>query len=70
MAKPMADVARCTDRISNEEHMMRDYCSTCAPYWNVVALCPEHRIKLNPATGYCRKCRRYYDMELYHTEVD
>ncbi len=65
MAKQLATIVRCTDRMTAYEHMMRDNCTTCAPYWDIVAICPTHRRKLNAQTGYCKDCRKYLDMTPY-----
>lgn len=36
-------------------HAMRDYCSSCAPFWEKVPLCPTgHRLT---DTGYCKTCK-------------
>lgn len=64
MTKAMAEVDKCTNYTSSHEHSMRDYCWTCAPYWDIVPLCPTHRRKL-ATSGYCKDCRRYYDMTTY-----
>ncbi len=42
-------------------HDMRDGCTTCAPWWEDVPLCPLHRTKLRQS-GYCVKCRKFYDL--------
>lgn len=41
------------------EHSLRDYCWTCAPFWERVPLCPVHRSKLT-GSGYCRACKQHY----------
>jgi len=40
-------------------HSYRDFCGTCAPFWERVPLCPEHKYKLTE-TGYCRACKKHY----------
>ena len=55
-------------------HAMRDYCSSCAPWWESIPTCPVHRTKLRQrttaprgrwtpdVTGYCRDCRKHYTL--------
>lgn len=38
----------------------QDNCSRCAPWWERLAICPQHKTKLN-GSGYCKKCGKYYD---------
>lgn len=42
------------------EHMMRDYCTTCAPYWETYPTCPHCGRKLEK-TGKtkCRGCKTF-----------
>lgn len=72
MSKQMALVDRCTNHMTPYEHDMRDNCWTCAPFWDVVPLCPVqlpyHPRKLNES-GYCRGCHRYYDLGDYRSEL-
>ena len=60
--KELATIVHCTDRMTDYEHSMRDFCSTCAPYWDRVPICPTDRVKLNSPSGYCRKCKKYFDL--------
>jgi len=64
MPKLLATIVKCTDRLTKFEHAMRDGCSTCAPFWDVVPLCPTHRRKLN-STDYCKDCKKFLDMTPY-----
>ena len=55
-------------------HSMRDHCWNCAPFWEVVPLCPEYKpaegISRNHSgghgkltdTGYCKACKKHYDI--------
>lgn len=51
---------------NEEEHMRRDNCWNCAPFWRFVPLCPYPRngqpcrAKLK-SSGYCKKCKKYAD---------
>jgi hypothetical protein len=40
-------------------HAMRDFCSSCAPFWESYPTCPVHRTKLT-AKLYCTTCRTKY----------
>lgn len=60
MAKPDAIWIDCPG-ITNDGrmgHTMRDYCWTCAPYWERVPTCPRDGAKLQQS-GYCRKCKKF-----------
>ena len=66
MAKSMAEIARCSDLSSPYEHEMRVYCSTlCTVLGPRGVVRREDYVQLDPQTGYCRKCRRYFDMTPY-----
>jgi hypothetical protein len=46
-------------------HSMRDGCSSCAPYWETIPICPRDDKRLEPTPGatgkgYCRTCRRHF----------
>ena len=52
------------------EHTRRDHCTTCAPFWENIAVC-EQGHKLKPSEhdglyrpghekGFCTKCRKFY----------
>ena len=57
-------------------HSMRDNCSSCAPYWESVPVCPTDNVKLRqtatkydpnaPVKGYCRTCRKHFDITEHH----
>ncbi len=49
-------------------HSMRDFCSSCAPFWSRIPLCPTHRRKLN-TSGFCKSCKKYYDLKKTKTEL-
>ena len=44
------------------DHSMRDYCWSCAPFWERIPLCPTHHRKLR-SSGYCQDCRKFYNLE-------
>jgi len=62
-----ASTYRCTDHMSHYEHDMRDGCSTCAPYWDEVPMCPDCSTKLSEgASGKvftCRKCHKRFSWD-------
>ena len=63
--KPLAIIEKCSGHLADPfEHSMRDFCSTCAPYWINIKLCGhcKHKIK-NCSTGYCAKCKKYSQMK-------
>lgn len=67
MAKTKARIVTCgTDE---REHQYLDNCWNCAPFWWKIPLCPTHNRKLTTA-GYCRDCRRFYDVSEQHTTTD
>lgn len=59
--KQKAVIRECTHK-DDIEHKMLDCCYNCAPFWRVYPICPNcENIKLN-LSGYCRKCKKYYDI--------
>ncbi len=40
-------------------HSMRDYCWSCAPFWEHIPTCTDGHGKLK-TSGYCRTCRKFY----------
>ena len=42
-------------------HAMRDFCWSCAPFWETVPVCPTDSKKLT-TTGYCRACKKHFDI--------
>lgn len=46
----------------DEYHEMKDFCGTCAPFWDEFPICPVDNQKLNK-TGYCNKCIKFYKVE-------
>lgn len=49
-------------------HYLRDFCWTCAPYWEKIAVCPEHGQKI-PMSGWCKSCRKYYDVREERNDI-
>lgn len=45
----------------DEHHSQRDFCSTCYPFWENVAVCFYCENKLTQ-TGYCRRCGKHFDL--------
>jgi hypothetical protein len=43
-------------------HSMRDGCTSCAPFWEYIAFCPDHS-KILTSTGYCRDCKKHFALE-------
>lgn len=43
-------------------HSLRDYCTSCAPFWEKLPVCPVDSERLLPS-GFCRKCRHFYSLE-------
>lgn len=46
--------------MNEQEHAWRDFCWSCAPYWWIVPVCPNHKVKL-ALSGYCKLCKKFYD---------
>lgn len=46
----------------DEYHSMKDFCSSCAPFWDTYPTCPNDGRKLN-TNGYCKDCKKYYDIK-------
>lgn len=44
------------------EHSMRDFCLSCAPFWEEYPICPTHQGKLS-ITGFCKECRKHYSIK-------
>jgi predicted amidophosphoribosyltransferase len=43
-----------------EAHMMRDYCTSCAPFWATIPLCPHCGMKLEKVgKTKCKGCGRF-----------
>jgi len=63
MAKIKAIYVDCAGVVNDGEsgHMMRDYCSSCAPFWARIPTCPINNKKLT-IKGFCSTCRKYYDI--------
>lgn len=63
-AKPRAIMVVCPGVINDDlfGHSMRDYCSSCGPYWEQYPTCPTHGGKLRESKRgfWCSKCRKYY----------
>ena len=72
-ASPLVAVyVDCPGMSDPRAHMMRDHCSTCAPYWERIPTCPVDGVKLRERTqmpagewkpetkGYCRTCKKHY----------
>lgn len=49
------------------EHEWRDNCWGCAPFWWEYPICPTHNDMLTK-TGWCRKCRKHYDIGVNHVK--
>ncbi len=42
-------------------HSMRDNCYNCAPFWEVYPVCPNDK-KVLTTNGYCKVCRKHFDL--------
>mgnify|MGYP001620022616 FL=1 len=42
-------------------HAMRDYCWSCAPFWEKFPTCPKHE-KMLTDKGYCKICKKFYKL--------
>jgi len=58
--KPLAKIVDCPGT-ADGYHDYRDFCWTCAPFWEKIPVCPTHGRKL-ATSGWCRYCRKYYDI--------
>lgn len=66
MSKPKAVWVECAGVTNDGDygHSMRDFCSSCAPYWAEFPICPTNHVlqtKLKES-GYCKKCKKFYDV--------
>lgn len=59
-SRPAAKWVDCAG--ADDYHDMRDYCSSCAPWWATLPVCPVDGQRL-PHSGWCKKCRKYYDVK-------
>ena len=59
--KQKAKWVKCTGEAHSNPYI--DNCMVCLPYWGEYATCPDCGRKLNHDTGFCKDCRKYYDME-------
>lgn len=41
-------------------HDLRDGCSSCAPFWLYIPMCPVDSKSLTE-TGYCKTCGKHYE---------
>ena len=47
-----------------DAHYMRDFCSTCAPFWEKIPLCPDCRCKMKRyGRTKCKKCNKFVIVE-------
>ena len=72
MSKPLAIWVKCPNG-DEADHSNYDNCWFCAPYWIDIAVCAkkhpsesqpgkETQMKLDSRTGYCKVCKKYYDL--------
>jgi hypothetical protein len=47
-------------RLGHREHLLRDICYTCMPYWEMYPICPHDRTRFNK--GYCETCKNEFDL--------
>jgi len=45
-----------------DSHAYRDFCLSCAPFWEKIPCCPDHQTKLTEK-GYCRNCKLHYEID-------
>lgn len=61
MAKQQAVMVVCPGVVNDgiAGHMMRDTCSSCAPFWEQYPTCPSCQRKLTTKL-YCKECKKHY----------
>jgi hypothetical protein len=49
-------------RVGEKEHLDRDTCEVCTPFWEAYPICPHCDTRLTEK-GYCRKCEEEFDLD-------